>query len=132
MQGNCRKIIIIVIMAFLLILVLYKVNARAETEQNISQLLTEMSVDIRYIKNSISEIKEDNQDMRKREVTLGSRVTRVEERQITIKASLCDVTERNNWFMGLIGTLMILTLGMQIKRSSSHRKNSGNNNNKTH
>ena len=100
----------------------------AKTEINLNEIITEMSVDIKYIKDNISEIKEDNQKLQSEIIRLGNKVAIVEERQTNIKANLCEITERNNWFIGLVGSLLIITLGMQIKRSSSYRKNNGKEN----
>ena len=98
-------------------------NAQEDTEQ--FKILTEISVDIKYIKKNISEIRENNRELKEDTVVLGSRVTRVEERQINIKENIYTVTERNNWITGIIGSVLILMLGLQLKRSFSHRKNNG-------
>lgn len=124
MKNQHLKIAIIAgIIAGILIFCFIKVNAETDTEQ--LKILTEISVDIKYIKNDISEIKGDNQEIKSDAVKLGSRVTRVEERQITIKENIYDVSERNNWITGIIGSILILMLGLQLKRSYSHRKNNG-------
>ena len=129
MKNQYLKIAIILGFVILLIVILItRVNAQAGTEQ--LKLLTEISTDIKYIKNDIQEIKTDNRNINGKLINVSTRVTKVEERQTNIRADIYDVTARNNWFLGLIGSLMLLTLGMQIKRSSSHRKNNGNNNNK--
>lgn len=98
-------------------------NTQEDTEQ--FKILTEISVDIKYIKKNISEIRENNRELKEDTVILGSRVTRVEERQINIKENIYTVTERNNWITGIIGSVLILMLGLQLKRSFSHRKNNG-------
>lgn len=107
----------------IIILGMTQIFSNAQEDRDHLKLLTEMSVDIKYIKNSISEIKEDNQIIKSDAIGLGSRVTRVEERQITIKENIYDISERNNWITGIIGSIMILMLGLQLKRSYSHRKN---------
>ena len=97
--------------------------SNAQEDRDHLKLLTEMSMDIKYIKNNIAEIKKDNQIIKSDAIGLGSRVTRVEERQITIKENIYDISERNNWITGIIGSIMILMLGLQLKRSYAHRKN---------
>ena len=100
---------------------LFLSNAQEDREQ--LKLLTEMSMDIKYIKDNIVEIKQDNHRIKSDAIGLGSRVTRVEERQITIKENIYDVSERNNWITGIIGSILSLMLGLQLKRSYTHRKN---------
>lgn len=111
------------IIIFILLAVMMKINAETNPEQ--FKILTEMSVDIKYIKKNISEIREDNRGLKEDTVILGSRVTRVEERQINIKENIFQVTERNNWITGIIGSVLIIMLGLQLKRSYSHRKENG-------
>lgn len=117
----------VAIIAGIIILILFaaigKINAQTNPEQ--FKILTEMSVDIKYIKKNISEIREDNRGLKEDTVILGSRVTRVEERQINIKENIFQVTERNNWITGIIGSVLIIMLGLQLKRSYSHRKENG-------
>lgn len=122
MKQRYLKIIIITgFIVAILIFGLIKVNAQEDHEH--LKLLTEMSMDIKYIKNNIAEIKMDNRTIKDDAIGLGSRVTRVEERQITIKADIFDISERSNWITGIIGSVLILMLGLQLKRSYSHRKN---------
>lgn len=111
------------IIVILLFVALIKINAQENPEQ--LRILTEMSVDIKYIKKNISDIKEDNRELKEDTVILGSRVTRVEERQINIKENIFQIAERNNWITGFIGSVLIIMLGLQLKRSYSHRKNNG-------
>ena len=114
-------------MAIILLIFLVRTNAQPNTDQynDLSKILTEISVDIKYIKSNINEIKQDNRGLKDDAIILSSRVTRVEERQITIKENIYTVTERNNWVTGIIGSVLILMLGLQLKRSFSHRKNNG-------
>ena len=105
------------------ILIFGLIKANAQEDHEHLKLLTEISMDIKYIKNNIAEIKMDNRTIKDDAVGLGSRVTRVEERQITIKADIFDISERSNWITGIIGSVLILMLGLQLKRSYSHRKN---------
>lgn len=107
----------------IIILSMTPIFSNAQDDRDHLKLLTEISMDIKYIKNNIAEIKEDNQMIKSDAIGLGSRVTRVEERQITIKENVYDISERNNWITGIIGSIMILMLGLQLKRSYSHRKN---------
>lgn len=124
MKRQYFKIIIIAVIAALLLIGLFiKVSAQDETEH--LKILTEISTDIKYIKNDIQEIKMNNKEVKEGLVTVGTRVTKVEERQIVIKEDISEVSGRNNWVTGFIGSILILMLGLQLKRSYSHRKNNG-------
>ena len=127
MNRYLKAGIITGIMAIILLIFLVRINAQPNTDQynDLSKILTEISVDIKYIKSNINEIKQDNRGLKDDAIILSSRVTRVEERQITIKENIYTVTERNNWVTGIIGSVLILMLGLQLKRSFSHRKNNG-------
>ena len=121
MNRYLKRGIIIGILIIILSMIPFFSNAQEDHDH--LKLLTEMSMDIKYIKNNIAEIKKDNQIIKSDAIGLGSRVTRVEERQITIKENIYDISERNNWITGIIGSIMILMLGLQLKRSYAHRKN---------
>ena len=127
MKQQYLKIIIITgIIVAILIFGLIKVNAQENLEQ--LKILTEMRVDIKYIKSNINEIKNNNKIAGEQVNTLKNRVTKVEERQTNIKSDLYEIAGRNNWVTGFIGSILLLMLGLQLKRSYSHRKN---NNGKT-
>ena len=127
MKQRYLKIIVITgIIAAILIFGLIKVNAQENLEQ--LKILTEMRVDIKYIKSNINEIKNNNKMAGEQVNTLKNRVTKVEERQTNIKSDLYEIAGRNNWVTGFIGSILLLMLGLQLKRSYSHRKN---NNGKT-
>jgi len=108
---------------FILIIILLSSFATyANTTEEFTKILTEISIDIKYIKNNIVNLNTETQGIKKDIGELGTRVTVVEERQINIKEDVCDVNAKNTWFMGIIGSLMVLSLGVQIKRSKNHRK----------
>ena len=111
------------IIIWILLAAIAGINAQENQEQ--LKILTEISVDIKYIKKNISDIKEDNRELKENAVILGSRVTRVEERQINIKENIYGITERSNWVTGIIGSILVIMLGLQLKRSYSHRKENG-------
>ena len=113
----------IIITGFIVATLIFGLTTNAQEDREHLKLLTEISMDIKYIKNNIAEIKKDNRTIKDDAIGLGSRVTRVEERQITIKADIFDISERSNWITGIIGSVLILMLGLQLKRSYSHRKN---------
>ena len=122
MKQRYLKIIVITgIIAAILIFGLIKVNAQENLEQ--LKILTEMRVDIKYIKSNINEIKNNNKMAGEQVNTLKNRVTKVEERQTNIKKDLYEIAGRSNWVTGFIGSILLLMLGLQLKRSYSHRKN---------
>ena len=119
------------IIALIFLVIFIKINAQ-ETSQQAEQfkILTEMCIDIKYIKNNIMEIKGSNKDLAEEIDCLDTRVTRVEERQDTIKKDVISVTGRNNWFMGFVGSLLLIMLSMQVRGSNAHRKENGEKNNR--
>ena len=123
MNRLLKVTIITGIIAIILLILLVRINAQEGTEQ--LKILTEMSVDIKYIKKNINEINNNNKIMREQIARLDNRITITEERQINIKKEICGVTEKNNWFSGLIGSILILILGLQLKRNYNHRKDDG-------
>ena len=124
MNRHLKISIIAGVIAILLFTLLIEVNAQGGITEQL-EILTEIRIDIKYIKNNINEIKNDNKSIKEHIEILEDRVTRTEERQISIKEEICNVTERNSWFSGLIGSVLILILGLQIKRNMNHRKNNG-------
>ena len=120
MNRHLKIIMIAGIIAIILLLLFIKVNAQEGEEQ--LKILTEMKVDIKYIKSNINEIKEDNKIAKEQMSKLENRVTRVEERQLVIRNDLCEIAEKNNWVTGFIGSVLLLMLTLQLKRSYSHRK----------
>jgi len=131
MKNRYLKIAIIAgFIALLLIVLSIRVNAQTTKEQvEQLKLLTEICVDIKYIKTNIDEIKRNNLTATNQIIVLENRVTRVEERQITIKENLVDISIRNNWFLGLVGSILLLMLTMQIRRNNAHKKGNGEENN---
>jgi len=128
MKNQYRKAGIIAgIIALIFLVVFIKINAQETTQQAEQfKILTEMGIDIKYIKNNIMEIKEINKDLVKEIDCLDTRVTRVEERQDTIKKDIISVTEKNNWFMGFVGSLLLIMLSMQVKRRNAYREEDTN------
>ena len=120
MNRHLKVIIIVGIIAIILLLLFIKINAQEGEEQ--LKILTEMKIDIKYIKSNINEIKEDNKIAKEQMRKLENRVTRTEERQLVIRNDLCEIAEKNNWVTGFIGSVLLLMLGLQLKRSYSHRK----------
>lgn len=112
-----KATIIVLIFIFLLPLA-----AGAQETNDMTKILTEMSVDIKYIKNNIVTLSEETRGMKENIGELGTRITVVEERQINIKDEVCDVNSKNNWFLSIIGSMMLLSLGVQMKRSHAHRR----------
>ena len=86
------------------------------------KILTEIAVDIRYIKESLAEIRIDNRETKLTVLELERRVGSLEHKTTSFEQMICEITERNNWFMGIIGAMLITVLGLQYKRSYMFRE----------
>ena len=126
-QRYLKPLVIAGFIIFLLAIVMVRATAQENSEQ--FKILTEISMDIKYIKDDIGEIKQDSKETKGQITNLGTRITMVEGRQTNLKEDIGGITERNNWFSGLAGSILLLMLGLTIKRSYSYRNNNGK---KTH
>jgi hypothetical protein len=115
-----------VIVVFLFILA-FGFISQAQEQINSEKLLTEIAVDVKYIKQSIQEIKSTNLKLAENLKELENRVTRVEEKTFVLDEKLCAVGERDLWLLGLVGSFLIVTLGLQYKRSVTFRHNDESN-----
>lgn len=133
MKSQYLKIAIIAGFIALLLMVLFiRVNAQSAEEirnKEQTKLLTEMCLDIKYIKNNIIEMKDNNKSLAIQVIAMNTRVTKVEERQIVIKKDIMEVSNRSNWYSGFVASILLLLLTMQIRRNNAHRKNNGKENN---
>ena len=111
------------IIGLILILSIFN-TGEVKAQENPEQLkiLTEMKVDIKYIKYNIIEIKTNNNKNNEKIGILENRMIKTEERQISIKEELCEIAQKNNWVSGFMGSLMLILLGLQLKRNVNHRK----------
>ncbi len=121
----------LLIIGFVAVGLLFFLNKGNCQEISHDKLLTEMSVDIRYIRKSIGEMRDDYKIMTSRIAELDTRVTRVEDKTSVIEKTLYNIAERNNWYLGLFGILVGGMLLFQYKRSYAFRNNNGKNINKT-
>ena len=119
MRQRYLKLIIGLIL-ILSIFNLGEVAAQENPEQ--LKILTEMKVDIKYIKYNIIEIKTNNNNNNEKIGILENRMIKTEERQISIKEELCEIAQKNNWVSGFMGSLMLILFGLQLKRNVNHRK----------
>jgi hypothetical protein len=124
-QKYLKPLIITGFIIIILAIILIKVNAQDNSEQ--FRILTEISMDIKYIKDDMSEIKQDSKETKGQITNLGMRITMVEGRQTGLKENIGSITERNNLFSGFAASILLLMLGLQIKRNFSHRNNNGKN-----
>jgi len=126
----------VIIIGFILVALLFIYNkGYCQTEESVVEILTSMRVDIRYIKSSIDEIKADYRNLNdeikadyrnlnNKLIDLEIRVTRVEDKTTGIEEALYEITERNNWYLGiflLVGGMLLF----QYKRSLTFRSGNG-------
>jgi len=125
-QRYLKPLIITGVIIVILVMILIRANAQDNSEQ--FKILTEISMDIKYIKDDMSEIKQDSKETKGQLTNLGTRITMVEGKQSNLKENIISITERNNLFSGFAGSILLLMLGLQIKRNFTHRNNNGKNN----
>lgn len=116
----------LIVIGFVLLVWLFIINeSHCQTLTAQEKILTEISVDIKYIKDSIADIRHDGRELKLNVQELDRRVLKVESKTDSFEGMLCDITERNNWFMGIIGAMLIAVLGLQYKRSNTFRNGNG-------
>ncbi len=90
-----------------------------ETEK----ILTEIRVDIKYIKNNIEEMKNDFKDVKQDFVGLEKRVSNVEYKTEKLESIVYNVENINKWFLGILATIIGGLVLFQYKRANNLRKN---------
>ena len=124
MKNLFRKTIII---AFIVLFMLPGIAiAKEETPEEISrknnEILTEICIDVKYIKENIGTIKADIKELQSETSSQDKRITLQEERNIYISQSIDRVDKRDGWLLTIIGSFMAAILIMQVKGNWSSRK----------
>lgn len=124
MKNLFRKTIII---AFIVLFMLPGIAiAKEETPEEISrknnEILTEICIDVKYIKENIGTIKADIKELQSETSSQDKRITLQEERNIYMSQSIDRVDKRDGWLLTIIGSFMAAILIMQVKGNWSSRK----------
>ena len=96
-------------------------NCQELSEQE--KLLTEISVDVKYIKSSIEELKIDFKSIQSDLNLLEKRVTNVENKTTNLENVICNIESINKWFLGILATIVGGLVLYQYRRASTFRKN---------
>ncbi|MCC7574796.1 hemolysin XhlA family protein [Candidatus Woesearchaeota archaeon] len=95
-------------------------NCQELSEQE--KLLTEISVDVKYIKSSIGELKIDFKSIQSDLNLLEKRVTTVENKTTNLENVICNIEQINKWFLGILATIIGGLILYQYKRAGNFRK----------
>ncbi len=85
-------------------------------------LLTEIRIDVKYIKENIQNNRDGIKELKTGFVLLDKRITLQEDRNIYMAQCIDRVDNRDGWLLSIIGTFMAAMLALQYKRSRAHRK----------
>jgi len=86
------------------------------------KLLTEISVDVKYIKSSIGELKIDFKSIQSDLILLERRVTNVENKATNLENVICNIEQINKWFLGILAAIIGGLILYQYKRAGNFRK----------
>ncbi len=89
-----------------LFLIMVVFEAGYAQDGTFDKLLTELRVDIKYIKSGIEELKKTSKDLGDELLLLDKRVTEVEHQADKLEDSMHRITTLNTWFFGIFGTMV--------------------------
>ncbi len=98
-------------------------NCQELSEQE--KLLTEISVDVKYIKSSIGELKIDFKSIQSDLTKLEHRVTNVEHQANNLENIICNIENINKWFLSILAAIIGGLVLFQYKRASNFKGNNG-------
>lgn len=119
---------ILIIGIMLLMWVYFSNDSQCQDLSKQEKLLTEISIDIKYIKTNIEDMRQESKEIKQEVRDLDKRVGTIENKTNSFENTLCEITERNNFFMGIIGAMLIAVLGLQYKRTNTFRNGNGKSN----
>jgi len=126
MKNRYRKVIFIVAIAIYILTGFIQGLAQDNLSAKNNEILTEIRVDVKYIKENIQYNRNDIKELKTGLVVLDKRVTLQEERNIYMTECINRVDKRDGWLLTIIGTFMAAMLILQIKRFKTHRREDNN------
>ena len=112
----------LLIIGFILIVWAY-FSVDGQCQENLNgKILTEISVDVKYIKSSIGELKIDFKSIQSDLNLLEKRVTTVENKTTNLENVICNIEQINKWFLGILATIIGGLILYQYKRAGNFRK----------
>lgn len=112
-----------VILVVVIILNLGSVLGLCQSMTDYEKLLTEISIDVKYIKTNIEKINEDFKDVQKQINSLDKRVSEVENKTINLESIICNLETINKWFLGILATLITGLILYQYRVTNNGKKN---------
>lgn len=103
-------------------LVYFTGNGSCQEVTNNEKLLTEISVDVKYIKANMNELKDDFKNIQEELKGLERRITNVENRASNLETVICNIEQINKWFLGILAAIIGGLVLYQYKRASNYRK----------
>lgn len=113
----------ILIIGFIFLVWLYFFgNGNCQVPSNQEKLLTEISIDVKYIKANIEELKTDSKSMQTDFNILERRVTNVEHKATNLENIICNIENINKWFLGILATIIGGLVLFQVRRANNFGK----------
>ena len=122
MLKNFLRLVFLIV-AILLLFSVMKGNCQSMSTQE--RLLTEISVDVKYIKTNIEELKIDFKGIQAELTKLDKRVTNVESRTTNLENVICNLENINKWFLSILAAIIGGLVLFQYKRASNFKGNNG-------
>ena len=119
MLKNFLRLMLLMVAILLLFSVMKGYCQSLSTQE---KLLTEISIDVKYIKTNIEELKTDFKSIQSELTNLDKRVTNVENRTSNLETVICNIESINKWFLGILATIIGGLILYQYRRASNYRK----------
>ena len=119
MLKNFLRLMLLMVAILLLFSVMKGYCQSLSTQE---KLLTEISIDVKYIKTNIEELKTDFKSIQSELTNLDKRVTNVENRTTNLENIICNIEQINKWFLGILATIIGGLILYQYKRAGNFRK----------
>lgn len=115
----------LLIIGFILIVWAY-FSVDGQCQENLNgKILTEISVDVKYIKANIEELKIDFKSIQSDLTALEHRVTNVEHQANNLENIICNIENINKWFLSILAAIIGGLVLFQYKRASNFKGNNG-------
>ena len=88
-------------------------------EASYEQVLTEIRIDIKYIKAGIEELKAGDKLLREEVSNLDKRVTTVEHKTDRLEDVICEVSQTNRWAFGIVAVLISSVILFDFQKRKS-------------
>jgi len=119
MLKNFLRLMLLMVAILLLFSVMKGYCQSLSTQE---KLLTEISIDVKYIKTNIEELKTDFKSIQSELTNLDKRVTNVENRTSNLETVICNIESINKWFLGILAAIIGGLVLYQYRRASNYRK----------